>query len=78
MDDLSGTYRLFRTSAGTRQGPEGHAVMLFEFAGITLHQGRATPGLGLLTARPLSKDFLRRYRDLWATVNASTGLAGSC
>jgi hypothetical protein len=33
---------------------------------------------GLQTARPLPKDFLRHYRDRWATVNASTGLAGAC
>jgi beta-galactosidase/beta-glucuronidase len=62
-----------------RRGSEGRAVMLSEFGGIALHTGVEEPaGWGYGQPARSPDNFLRRYRDLWATVNASTGLAGAC
>jgi beta-galactosidase/beta-glucuronidase len=62
-----------------RQGPEGRAVILSEFGGVALHTA-ADESSGWGYGRPARgpQDLLRRYRDLWAVVHASTGLAGAC
>jgi beta-galactosidase/beta-glucuronidase len=62
-----------------RRGPEGRAVVLSEFGGIALHTGTDKPtGWGYGQAARSPQDLLCRYRDLWAAVHASTGLAGAC
>jgi beta-galactosidase/beta-glucuronidase len=62
-----------------RQGPDGRAVILSEFGGIALHASTEQPaGWGYGQPARSPDDFLRRYRNLWAAVNASTGLAGAC
>lgn len=62
-----------------RRGPRGRAVMLSEFGGIAVHTGaQESTGWGYGQPAHSTDDFLRRYRDLWAAVNASTGLAGAC
>jgi beta-galactosidase/beta-glucuronidase len=62
-----------------RRGSGGRAVMLSEFGGIALHTSTEEPaGWGYGQPARSQDDFLRRYRYLWAAVNASTGLAGAC
>jgi hypothetical protein len=62
-----------------RRGPEGRAVMLSEFGGVAPHtSAEKSSGWGYGQPARSPDDFLRRYRDLWAAVNASIGLAGAC
>lgn len=68
-----------------RRGPEGRAVVLSEFGGVALDVGTdedagtdEPAGWGYGQAARSPQDLVRRCRDLWAAVHASTGLAGAC
>lgn len=61
-----------------QRGPEGRAVVLSEFGGVAFRADAEAAGWGYGQPARSSEDLLRRYRDLWAAVNASTGLAGAC
>jgi hypothetical protein len=57
-----------------RRPVDGRAVMLTEFGGV----GLAGDGTWSYATAADADDLLRRYRDQWAAVHASTALAGAC
>jgi hypothetical protein len=57
-----------------RRPVDGRAVMLTEFGGV----GLAGDGTWSYATAADADDLLRRYRDQWAAVHASSVLAGAC
>jgi beta-galactosidase/beta-glucuronidase len=60
-----------------RRGADGRAVVLSEFGGIALGGEGVVSAWGYDRARD-GADLATRYRELWAAVHDSTGLAGAC